>query len=703
VSARAILQGFQPAAKLMGRLRYAKKFVLIGLVLLAPLAYVGQAYLGDKGAAIEFNAKERVGVEYVGPTATLLGDLVRLRTVAVLSASGDAEATTALASAKEAVAKDIVLLAEVDSRLGGTLRTTEQWTELKGAIEKATATTFAASADASAAYNPLTEGARNLIVTAGNYSNLILDPDLDSYYLMDNVINKLPQLGDDVGRAGDLQVAGSATATDFAVLSGTVKATVDLQKAGFDTAFGNTGDGGLAPALTGLVDSATSTTDAVLKGLRAAGEGSADAKAASAGSAAAAGSVFELYQASLPRLDSLIEVRIDKMTAQKRRVILGSILGALLAIYFFVGFYLSVRSALAGIRKGVGRIGEGDLTADFSSDHRDENADISAALQEMVEKLRVTVGGFASGAGRLGAASQQIASMSGETDRAMNEITSAVAEVSEGAERQVRAVVDVQQVTKQISSAAQAGHEDAQQTADAARQARSVSEEGASAVEQATAAMGSVRDASTAATSAIRALGEKSEQIGGIVETITGIASQTNLLALNAAIEAARAGEQGRGFAVVAEEVRKLAEECRKAAASIAGLITEIQGETARAVEVVEDGARKTEEGSSTVEQARDAFLRIGTSVADVNERIEHIAGRVLEIAESAQRMEQDIVEVTAIAERSSASVQQVSASTQQTSASTQQFAACAEDLARTAVELEQLASQFTLGGSTEG
>ena len=104
--------------------------------------------------------------------------------------------------------------------------------------------------------------------------------------------------------------------------------------------------------------------------------------------------------------------------------------------------------------------------------------------------------------------------------------------------------------------------------------------------------MSAVRESSLQATDAIRGLGAKSEQIGGIVATITGIAEQTNLLALNAAIEAARAGEQGRGFAVVAEEVRKLAEESQSAAASIAGLIAEIQGETAKAVEVVEDGAR---------------------------------------------------------------------------------------------------------------
>ena len=86
--------------------------------------------------------------------------------------------------------------------------------------------------------------------------------------------------------------------------------------------------------------------------------------------------------------------------------------------------------------------------------------------------------------------------------------------------------------------------------------------------------METVRSASVEATEAIRALGVKSEQVGGIITTITGIAQQTNLLALNAAIEAARAGEQGRGFAVVAEEVRKLAEESQAAAQSIADLIT---------------------------------------------------------------------------------------------------------------------------------
>jgi methyl-accepting chemotaxis protein len=209
--------------------------------------------------------------------------------------------------------------------------------------------------------------------------------------------------------------------------------------------------------------------------------------------------------------------------------------------------------------------------------------------------------------------------------------------------------------------------------------------------------MEAVRDSSNAVTAAIQALGAKSEQIGGIVATITGIAEQTNLLALNAAIEAARAGEQGRGFAVVAEEVRKLAEESQTAAASISGLIGEIQGETQRAVAVVEDGAKRTEDGVAVVDETKDAFAQISASVGDVTTRVEEIAHTIEAMASSSEQIQAEISAVAAVAESSSAATQQVSASTQETSASTDQIHLSARKLAETADELEQVVTRFTL------
>jgi methyl-accepting chemotaxis protein len=206
-----------------------------------------------------------------------------------------------------------------------------------------------------------------------------------------------------------------------------------------------------------------------------------------------------------------------------------------------------------------------------------------------------------------------------------------------------------------------------------------------------------VRDSSDEVSTAIRDLAEKSEQIGQIVETITGIAEQTNLLALNAAIEAARAGEQGRGFAVVAEEVRKLAEEAQSAAQEISQLIGAIQGQTHRAVEIVEDGVRRTQDGAAVVEQTREAFQKIDASVENMTARVEQIAAVSQQIAAGADSMQSHIAEVAAVAQQSSASTEEVSASTEETSASGQQIAASAQELSGNAEALNQLIARFKL------
>jgi methyl-accepting chemotaxis protein len=373
---------------------------------------------------------------------------------------------------------------------------------------------------------------------------------------------------------------------------------------------------------------------------------------------------------------------------------------------------------IAGLQEGIAAMASGDLTKTvvpqtppIENPAGDEVGDVGRAFNEIHAKtvesiegynatraqLGELVGKVSSSAQSLSAASQQMASTSEEAGRAVGEIASAVGEVAQGAERQVRAVEQAKLATEEVATASTAGAQNAQETAEAAVTAREVADEGAGAVAQASEAMAAVRDSSLHATEAIRELGAKSEQIEGIVATITGIAEQTNLLALNAAIEDARAGEQGRGFAVVAEEVRKLAEESQSAAASIATLIAQIQAETARAVEVVEDGARQTEDGVATVEQAREAFLSLGASVQDMNGRVEQIAAAIEQIASSSQQVQADMTEVAAVAEQSSASSEQVSASTQETSASTQGIAASAQELARTAEDLEQLVGQFSL------
>src|SRR5581483_10479312 len=281
----------------------------------------------------------------------------------------------------------------------------------------------------------------------------------------------------------------------------------------------------------------------------------------------------------------------------------------------------ALRTRIVGYLKPIAdaadSVAGGDLTVDVEP--TSERDTLGKSVSGMIASLRSLISELQSAGSQVAGASEGLAGASDEAGRAVSEIASAVGQVAEGATKQAQMV--------------DSSRSAAEQTAEAAARARSVADEGIEAATQASNAMALVRDSSAEVTEAIESLARKSEQIGGIVETITGIAGQTNLLALNAAIEAARAGEQGRGFAVVAEEVRKLAEESQAAAATIAELIDEIQTDTAHAVSVVEDGARRSEEGVAVVEQTRDAFQRIGGSVEDVTGRIGGIADAMSEVA----------------------------------------------------------------------
>jgi methyl-accepting chemotaxis protein len=357
--------------------------------------------------------------------------------------------------------------------------------------------------------------------------------------------------------------------------------------------------------------------------------------------------------------------------------------------------YGRMREYLQGIGGAADRVADGDLTVEVTPK---SNRDVLGnAFSTMIANLREIVGNVGVATGQVASASQQMASTSEEAGKAVGEIASAVSEVAQGAERQVRGVESVKGSADDAASAARDSATQAQEAAEVAKQAQDAATEGVGAAAQATEAMRAVSASSESVTTAIRELAGKSDEIGAIVETITGIAGQTNLLALNAAIEAARAGEQGRGFAVVAEEVRKLAEESQQAAEQISELIAQIQGDTQNVVGVVEDSAQQTEEGAATVGQTRDAFERIGTAVEDVTARITQIAGAAQQISAETAKMQGEIAEVASVAEQSSASAEEVSASTEETSASTQEIAASAQELATTAEGLERLVSRFKL------
>ena len=196
------------AAALMSRLTYAQKFLLLGLVLLAPAGFALHAYW-RQGETLAFADSERAGVRFVAPANELAVQVAAARGAAVRAARRRGS-RAALPAAAAAVARR--------SR-PSTPRTADGARSARtrpGSKTRATvleAATRKVAASPKAAYDGLRAPRRGrvaLVVKAGDGSKLILDPDLDSYYVMDALITKLPALADWTGRAADLQAIVAA-------------------------------------------------------------------------------------------------------------------------------------------------------------------------------------------------------------------------------------------------------------------------------------------------------------------------------------------------------------------------------------------------------------------------------------------------------------------------------------------------------------
>jgi len=192
-------------------------------------------------------------------------------------------------------------------------------------------------------------------------------------------------------------------------------------------------------------------------------------------------------------------------------------------------------------------------------------------------------------------------------------------------------------------------------------------------------------------------LGERSKEIGQIIDTIAGIAGQTNLLALNAAIEAARAGEQGRGFAVVAEEVRKLAEQSQEAAKQIGTLITEIKDETDKAVAAMNEGTREVKTGAAAVNAAGQTFSEIAAMVTEVSAQVREISQAIEQMSGVSQNIVTAVQKIDTLSKNAATEAETVSAATEEQSASMQEIASSSQALAKMAQEMQGTIRQFRI------
>ena len=341
--------------------------------------------------------------------------------------------------------------------------------------------------------------------------------------------------------------------------------------------------------------------------------------------------------------------------------------------------------------------GEGDLTNRLKVTTNDEIGELAKWFNIFIEKIHNIVRQVNEGAESVTSSSEELTATSEETTKATNQITSAIQEIAGGSESQLHGAENTAQAIKEMAKGIQHIAETSSVVSDESMKTAKEAEQGNQSIQKAVQQMNSISGLVNSTGTQVKLLGERSQEIGQIIEVITDIAEQTNLLALNAAIEAARAGEHGRGFAVVAEEVRKLADQSKKASDQIIELIQKIQDDTNRSVEAMEGVTQEVQTGKVVVNQAGEAFASILKAAQHVAEQIHEVSAISEEMSASYGEITSSITEITHIAKEASANSQHVAASSQEQLASMEEISASAESLSKMALKLQELVRKFKI------
>ncbi|MFA7241158.1 MAG: methyl-accepting chemotaxis protein [Sulfuricellaceae bacterium] len=291
------------------------------------------------------------------------------------------------------------------------------------------------------------------------------------------------------------------------------------------------------------------------------------------------------------------------------------------------------------------RISEGDLTLNVQLQPGD-NTSLLACMRNMQAHLRTMIGQVHANAGQLTDVAGTLASSAAQVAVSSNH-------QSEAAASTAAAVEEMTTNIDHVSSNAGEAHA-------IAKRAGELSVQGGSVVHDAVVEMSKIADAVNQSAQFIQTLGEHSNQISAIVNTIKDIADQTNLLALNAAIEAARAGEQGRGFAVVADEVRKLAERTTQSTQEISGMIDTIQSGTQNAIASMAEGSQRVAEGVAMANRAGESMEQIRDGADQVVSEVNDITAALREQGAASHQVAQNVEKIAQMTEENSAAVGEV-------------------------------------------
>jgi len=641
---------FSPAIALMNRLRFTQKFGVMGLLVIVAIAVLIGSLYRALDANIKASRAELDGIAVIKSLQRGVQFMQQHRGLSQGAIGGDA-AMKQKRAAKEGEIDAV--MREAESRMAAGLvasgawrRIGEEWGQIRS---EGLGWTGPESFDR---HTALIEMLLHYMGDVADSYKVMLDPEIDSFYLIDTIINKAPAA---LERFGQMRAKGMGVLTRkqmtnqqqvelntlIAEANSALKSLrINLEK----TARLNPDlDAALKQATRDYLDSSAQIGRILVEDMMTGVFATAPKDWFDLTTSAIDKGYSQMFDTMLPTLERLVERRVDRL--QRELVFSIGMALAMLAIvgYFSIGTYLATIGSIRQLSDTAHTLSTGDLRPRVHLGTQDELKRVGDSFNEMADAFGNLLRNVQASADRVLGAAQRMAESS-------TQITQSSESQSEAASSMAAAVEEMTVGVDHISK-------NAVDANDISNQAGELSADGEHIVGTVVEEIRKIAESVNQSANIIDELGRQSDQISAIVNVIKDIADQTNLLALNAAIEAARAGESGRGFAVVADEVRKLAERTTKSTQEISAMIAAIQSGTQNAVTAMRDGVDRVNEGVVLATRAGDAMGQIHGNASRVVETVSDITSALREQTAASTEIARNVEHIAQMAEENTAAV----------------------------------------------
>ena len=385
---------------------------------------------------------------------------------------------------------------------------------------------------------------------------------------------------------------------------------------------------------------------------------------------------------------------VNKMLYIMISVGLGVVLLVIVALYFASGYLVR---PLQKLGKFADRVSTGDLSGSIEINSNDEIGSLAKAFNNTVQALRMLLKDISIESKKVNNLSHDLASSCDEFGKLTEDVAKSMQVVSENATQQAEQVSSAVEKTNEMGDSSRQVTDKCNYMLQKAEESHNISEIAFKVVDKTVDNMQVIVKGNEQTLKENELLLSKSNEIGKIIEVITGIADQTNLLALNAAIEAARAGEQGKGFAVVADEVRKLAEQSSSAANQIADLIKTIQSQISDITKSMKDSSKEIAGGMKVALEARTHFEDIESAIANIFSVVNEVSSATENMIEKTDETIKDMKVTSSIAGDTAVATENVTAITEEHTVTMEEIGQTANELSSLSSRLSELVSKFNI------